>query len=218
MKEISRAIYSVCNNKKVLPIQGTMFVEQGPKRYRPVISCVNKLSTGRVSCQILMIEDVGGQMQNVDKNLGTLLTRIRMAVRVRCEVIRRFISELNFMAQNDPRILRLNLQTSFNNIFIEGEYRGVYSVADEDVWASFESDEDRVKIQAMIREIHNSYEKIWKGIGFMDVTQTFGEVSDQPFLEQDKVLLDTGLHELEKMNRDFLDMTVARAGVLIRNL
>jgi hypothetical protein len=32
LKEIARAVHCVCKNKKILPIQGTMFVEQGPKR------------------------------------------------------------------------------------------------------------------------------------------------------------------------------------------
>jgi TIR domain len=214
LKEISRAAYCVCNNKKVLPIQGTVFVEQGPKRYRPVISHANKLSTGRVSCQILLIEEVGGQLQNVDKYLGALLTGIRMGVRIRWEVIRPFISKIRILASIDPRKLRLDLQTCFNNIFIEGEFRGIYSPAD--VWDAFESSEDQSKILGMIEGFDHTYRKIWKGLGFIDVTETFGEVSNQPFSDQDLALLDTGLRELEKMNRDFLDIAVARAEVLIR--
>jgi hypothetical protein len=214
LKEISRAAYCVCNNKKVLPIQGTVFVEQGPRRYRPVISHANKLSTGRVSCQILLIEEVGGQLQNVDKYLGALLTGIRMGVRIRWEVIRPFISKIRILASIDPRKLRLDLQTCFNNIFIEGEFRGIYSPAD--VWDAFESSEDQSKILGMIEGFDHTYRKIWKGLGFIDVTETFGEVSNQPFSDQDLALLDTGLRELEKMNRDFLDIAVARAEVLIR--
>jgi hypothetical protein len=214
LKEISRAAYCVCNNKKVLPIQGTMFVEQGPKRYRPVISHANKLSTGRVSCQILLIEEVGGQLQNVDKYLGALLTGIRMAVRIRWEVIRPFTPKVRILASIDPRKLRLDLQTCFNNIFIEGEFRGIYSPAD--VWDAFESSADKSKILDMIEKFDRTYRNIWKGLGFMDVTETFGEVSNQHFSAQDLTLLDTGLRELEEMNRDFLDIAVARAGVLIR--
>ena len=214
LKEISRAAHCVCNNKKVLPIQGTMFVEQGPKRYRPVISHANRSSTGRVVCQILLIEEVGGQLQNVDKYFAALLTGIRMGVRIRWEVVRPFISKIRILARIDPRKLRLDLQTCFNNIFIEGEFRGIYSSAD--VWDAFESNTDKDKILTMIQDFENTYRKIWKGIGFTDVTETFGEVSNQPFSEQDLALLDAGLRELEEMNRDFLDIAFARASVLIR--
>jgi hypothetical protein len=68
----------------------------------------------------------------------------------------------------------------------------------------------------MIEKFDKTYRKIWKGLGFADVTETFGEVSNQPFSDQDLALLDTGLRELEEMNKDFLDIAVARAGVMIR--
>jgi hypothetical protein len=74
LKEISRAVHCVCKNKKVLPILGAIFVEEGPKRYRPVISTAYRLSTGSVICQVLLVDDAGGQLQNVDKHLGALLT------------------------------------------------------------------------------------------------------------------------------------------------
>ena len=161
-----------------------------------------------------MIEEVGGHLQNVDKYLAALLTSIRMAVRIRWEVVRPFISKIRILAKIDPRKLRLDLQTCFNNIFIEGEFRGIYSSAD--VWDAFESNTDKDKILTMIQDFENTYRKIWKGIGFTDVTETFGEVSNQPFSEQDLALLDAGLRELEEMNRDFLDIAFARASVLIR--
>src|ERR1700730_14163256 len=70
LKEISRALYGIYSNNRVLPIQGTIFVEQGPKRYRPVINNAKELSADQISCEILLIEDVGGPLQNVDKRLG----------------------------------------------------------------------------------------------------------------------------------------------------
>ena len=38
LKEISRAIHAVCNHGNVRSAQGILFVEQGPKRYRPILS------------------------------------------------------------------------------------------------------------------------------------------------------------------------------------
>jgi hypothetical protein len=72
LKEISRAVFFISNNNKVLPVQGTIFVKQGPKRYRPVISHAEEVSTGHIDCEILLIEEVGGQLINVDKSLGAL--------------------------------------------------------------------------------------------------------------------------------------------------
>jgi hypothetical protein len=84
------------------------------------------------------------------------------------------------------------------------------------LWDAFESGDDKSKISAMMEEFDQTHSKIWKGIGFMDATETYGEVSDKPFSDQDLVLLDTGLRELEKMNRDFLDIAMARTAVLIQ--
>jgi hypothetical protein len=107
-KEISNALYRIHNNSRVRPIQGTIFVEQGPKRYRPVISYAKELSIDLISCEILLIEEVGGPLQNVDKRLGALLTGIRMAVRIRWEIIRPFVFEGDIeRLARDPRKLQI---------------------------------------------------------------------------------------------------------------
>jgi TIR domain len=214
LKEISRALYQVHDNTRVRPIQGTIFVEQGPKRYRPVISRAKELSSDRISCEILLIEEVGGPLQNVDKRLGALLTSIRMAVRIRWEIIRPFVHDSNIeRLARDPRRLRLDLQTCLNNIFIEAEFRGIFS--ENDVWSAFESSADKSKIDAMIKNWKPLYSKIWQSLGFKNLIETFGEVSDQSFTDQDIASLGAGLQELEKMNSDFLDMAVARTEVLV---
>jgi hypothetical protein len=160
-----------------------------------------------------MIEEVGGHLQNVDKQLGALLTALRLAVRFRWEMVRPFSSKVQRLARN-PRKLRLDLQTCFNNILREGEFRGIYT--SEDVWDAFESSDDKSKISAMMENYEHTYSKIWEGIGFIDATETYGEVSDKPFLGEESVLLDTGLRDLEKMNKDFLEIAVVRAAVLIQ--
>jgi hypothetical protein len=215
LKEISRSLYSISNNNKVLPLQSTIFVEQGPKRYRPVISHAKETSTGRISCEILLIEEVGGPLQNVDRRLGALLTAVRMAIRIRWEVVRPFVMESNvrMLAQVNARKLRFDLQTCFNNIFIEAEFRGNFSPSD--VWSAFEAEADKNKFETMIKDWDKLYQKIWKSIGFGDVRETFGEVSAQPFAEEDLTALADGMRELEAMNRDFLDMAVARAKSLV---
>jgi hypothetical protein len=214
LKEMSHAIYRIYNNSRVRPIQGTIFVEQGPKRYCPVIRQAKELSANRILCEVLLIEEVGGPLQNVDKHLGALLTSIRMAVRIRWEVIRPFVlvSNVRVLAHN-PKKLRFDLQTCFNNIFLEAEFRGHFS--EDDVWSAFESEADRSKIDAMIRDWKPLYAKIWQSLGFDDVTETFGEVSDQPFTEEEILSLEAGLDELKKINGDFLDIAVARAEALI---
>ena len=69
LKEIARAVHCVCKSKEVLPIQGTMFVEQGPKRYRPVISNANGVVLGR---------SLGDQLAGY----GSLARRIGLAAQV----------------------------------------------------------------------------------------------------------------------------------------
>jgi len=54
-------------------------------------------------------------------------------------------------------------------------------------------------------------------MGFADAMQTFGEVSKEPMSAEDQCLLQSGLRELESLNRDYLDMAVPRVEVLIQN-
>jgi TIR domain-containing protein len=213
MKEISRAAYCICSDNRVLPIQGTMFVGQGPKRYRPVISHAKEMSAGTIKCEILLIEDVGGPLQNVDKSLGALLTAIRMAVRIRWEIVRPFSSEVRFLSR-DPVKLRLDLQTCLNNIFSEAEFRGTYSLLDLSM--SFEDKGDKVAIQNIIDDSIPIFGKIWESIGFCNTSETFGEVSAERFTEESIALLEDGLAELKKINSEFLEMGVARVEALVR--
>ena len=214
LKEISRSLYSISENNRVVPLQSTIFVEQGPKRYRPVISRARELSPGQISCEILLIKEVGGPLQNVDRRLGALLTALRMALRIRWEIVRPFVveSDVRVLAHNAQK-LRFDLQTCFNNIFIEAEFRGNFQ--EGDVWSAFETKAEKDKIERMIREWKGVYQKIWKGIGFGDVRETYSEVSAEPFSNEDITSLADGMRGLEEMNRDFLDMAVARAKDLI---
>jgi len=137
LKEMSRAIWGLYNGNPVRPVQGIIFVDQGPKRYRPIVNRVRALTKDRISCEILLIEEVGGQLQNVDRPLGALLTGTRMAVRIRWEIIRPFAANVRRLARLNARKLRFDLQTCFNNIFLEAEFRGNFSP--EDVVNAFES-------------------------------------------------------------------------------
>jgi hypothetical protein len=214
LKEISRAIYNIYNNNRVLPVQGTLFVDQGPKRYRPVISYANDLSAEQIHCEVLLIEEVGGPLQNVDRPFGALLTSIRMAVRIRWEIVHPFFIESNVRElADDARKLRFDLQTCFNNIFIEAEFRGNYSP--QDVLRALESNEDKAKMRVMIKEWEKVYKQMWQSMGFDDVMETFTEVSDQPFTEQDIASLEAGMARLEKMNSEFLEMAGVRVTALI---
>ena len=83
LKEISRAIWGIYQHYLPRPVQGIIFVGQGPKRYRPIINRAKALGKELINCEVLLIEDVGGPLQNVDKPLGALLTSIRIAVRIK---------------------------------------------------------------------------------------------------------------------------------------
>jgi hypothetical protein len=163
----------------------------------------------------MLVEEAGGQLQNIDKPLGALLTAIRSAVRIRWEIVRPFASNVRTLARLDARKLRFDLQTCFNNIFLEAEFRGYFSPAD--VVNAFESAADKAKVLDIIDKFNETYPKIWHSIGFFDVMETFGEVSEQPMTAQDQSLLQSELQELKRLNRDFLAMAVARAEVLIQN-
>jgi hypothetical protein len=214
LKEISRSIFCICTNNKVSSIQGVIFVGNGPKRYRTVISHAMEQYTGAISCELLLLEEVGGPLQNVDKRIGALLTAIRVAIRIRWEVVRPFSSKIRILARDDARKLRIDLQTCFNNIFSEAEFRGSYSLSD--VWEAFEESDQTafLKIDNDFREL---YPKIWRSMGFLGEQETFGEASSRPFSEDDLTLLEAGLQKLRIINSAFLDMAVGRAAVLIRD-
>jgi hypothetical protein len=138
-----------------------------------------------------------------------------MATRIRWEIVRPFVldSNVRLLARN-ARKLRYDLQTCFNNILIEAEFRGNFS--ENDVWKAFESRTDKDKIETMISEWGELYSQIWKNIGFKDRIETFSDVSAEPFADEDIDSLDAGMRKLEEMNRDFLEIAVARAKVLVQ--
>jgi hypothetical protein len=215
LKEISRAIWGIYQRDLPRPVQGIIFVGQGPKRYRPIINHAKALGKERINCEVLLIEEVGGPLQNVDKPLGALLTSIRIAVRIRWEIIRPFASTVRRQVRlNGARKLRFDLQTCFNNIFLEAEFRGHFSP--EDLLNAFESAEDQEKVDAIMEKFNRIYPDIWKGIGFPNATETFGEVSDQPMTEDELARLEAGLHELKELNRQFLEIASPRADFLIK--
>jgi hypothetical protein len=93
------------------------------------------------------------------EHLGALLTSIRMAVRIRWEIVRPFVleSNLRILAAFNARKLRFDLQRCFNTIFIEAEFRGNFSPID--VWRAFETSADQSKFQTMIEEWDHTYAK-----------------------------------------------------------
>jgi hypothetical protein len=76
---------------------------------------------------------------------------------------------------------------------------------------------DKEKLLDIIDKWNETYPKIWRGIGFSDVMKTFGEVSKELMSVEDQCLLQSELQKLERLNRDFLAMAVARAEVRIQN-
>ena len=154
LKELSRAIYAIYKHNILHSVQGIIFVEQGPKRYRPVIVRVKELTKGRIGCEIMFIEDAGGQLQNVDKVLGALLTSIRSAVRIRWEIVRPFVSSVRTEAKISSSKLRFDLQTCFNNVFLEAEFRGHF--APKDLVNAFERPADKAKVLAIMAEFERN--------------------------------------------------------------
>jgi hypothetical protein len=214
LKEISRIIYSICNHSIVHPAHGVLIVDQGPKQYRPVFSRAKDITKDQIDCEIMLVEDVGGQLQNIDKPLGALLTALKMSVRIRWEIIRPFSSNVQILARLNSQKLRYDLQTCFNNIFLEAEFRGNFSPGD--LLDAFEG-ADKEKLLDLVDGWKETYPKIWRGLGFSDVMETFGEVSKEPMSLEDQCLLQAGLQKLERQNGDLLAMVVRRVEVLIQN-
>jgi hypothetical protein len=216
LKEISNAIY--CISKRIVfhHLQGIIFVDQGPKRYRPIISCAKEDTEDKIVCNVMFVEEVSGQLQNIPKRVEVLLTAIRMAMRIRWEIVRPFVydSTARIQARSNPHKLRSDLQIGLNNIFLEAEFRGKFSK--EDLLSAFETT-DQKAILDIYDKWNESYPKIWRGIGFSDVNENFGEVSGGPMREEDLSLLEDGLRGVEEVNRDFLAMAVARGELLIQN-
>ena len=82
LKEISNAIYCISKHTVFHPMQGIIFVDEGPKRYRPILSRVKEKTKDQIDCDVMFVEKSGGQLQNIRKPAEALLTAIRMAVRI----------------------------------------------------------------------------------------------------------------------------------------
>jgi hypothetical protein len=216
LKEVANAIY--CVSKRIIghPTQGIIFVAQGPKRYRPILISAKEATKDQIDCDFMFVEEAGGKLQNIPKPSEALLTAIRMAVRIRWEIVRPFASDVRRQAGDDPYKLRGDLQTCFNNVFLEAGYRGNFSKGD--LLDAFEG-QDKEKLEDIMKRWDENYPKIWSGIGFKDMKEemTFEEVSEEPMTPEDLSVLESALQEVERLNRDFLAMAVARGELLIRS-
>jgi hypothetical protein len=213
LKEISAAIYCVSNRTVFRPVQGIIFVGEGPKRYRPILSSVKEKSKDQLDCYVMLVEDSGGKLQNVRKPVEALLTAIRVGVRIRWEIIQPFVTKVRTLAQRNPRRLRTNLQTCFNNVILEAGFRGNFS--EEDLVDVFD-ESDKGRILKILEDWQDTYQRFWLSIGFPDVNETYGEVSAERMTDEEICLLETALQEIEGMNRDFLSVALARAQLLIQ--
>jgi TIR domain len=213
LREISRSIYCYSKGISVPPLQGVVFVGQGPKRYRPVFLRVSDFDVSQLEAEMLLVEDVGGQLQNVDRTLAALLTAIRLAIRIRWEIIKPFFGKTAALAKFDAEKLRFDLQTCLNNVFQEAEFRGLYS--ERDIYESFEKPEDKQWIEKIAEDFKPVYRSIWKSIGFPDTDHTFGKISAAPFSPSDMRALQAGLKELREMNQEFLRKGLSRVQQLV---
>ena len=161
----------------------------------------------------MFVEEAGGHLQNIPKSSEALLTAIRMATRIRWEIVRPFAPNVRCLARADARQLRVDLQTCLNNVFLEAGFRGNFSTTD--LLNAFD-DSDKDKLLDIVEKWNDTYPKIWRGIGFTDTRETFGEAPDGPMTPQDVLLLRAALQELEILHRDFLSMAVARGQLLIQ--
>ena len=216
LRELSNAIYCISKRIDFHHMQGIIFVEQGPKRYRPSINCAKEIAQEQIECKVIFVEESGGQLQNVPKRVEVLITAIRMAIRIRWEIIRPFIYDSNVrtLARVDAHKLRSDLQICLNNIFLEAEFRGRFSK--EDLLNAFDAPDQKTLLD-LYDKWDESYPKIWRGIGFSDMEEKFRQVSDKPMLGEEQSLLESGLREVEEINRDFLAMAIARGELLIQN-
>ena len=76
---------------------------------------------------------------------------------------------------------------------------------------------DKERLLNIIEKWEETCPKFWRGIGFTDMKETFGEVSAARMTDEDISLLESALQEVESLNRDFLAMAVARGQLLIQN-
>ena len=125
LKEISRSIWGINSGDPVRPVQGIIFVDQGPKRYRPIVNRVKPLTKDRISCEILLIEEVGGQLQNVDRPLAALITGTRMGIRIRWEVIRPFAANVRRLARLNARKLRFDHRHASTTFFLKPSFAAI---------------------------------------------------------------------------------------------
>jgi tetratricopeptide (TPR) repeat protein len=211
IKEISRALYYLSCNRRIRPLQGVLFTGDGPTRWRPVLYRVDEERARELNAEILTVEDVGGQLQNVDIRLRSLLASIRLAVRMRYEIINPFARNIKELSQ-DSYTLRKDIQTCLNNIFIEAEFRQTYKP--EDLIDSFEGSE-RIEIRSMIDDSRSAIRRLWSSLGFESSPVSFDEVSDILMTPAEIKDCSESLSVLDGLNARFLRKVWLQAGILI---
>ena len=136
LKEISRSIWGINSGDPVRPVQGIIFVDQGPKRYRLIVNRVKPLTKDRISCEILLIEEVGGRPE-CGQAPAALITGTRMGIRIRSGGYSPVCGKRPAAGAAQCQEITIRSTDMLNNIFLEAEFRGNFSP--EDVVNAFDA-------------------------------------------------------------------------------
>lgn len=193
--------------------QCVLFARTGELRYRFTFNHARQTAEGRFVCEFIVSEDVSGPARGMPASLLSLMTSIRMAVRLRYEIIERHKPLVDLSTERRSAHLH-NARTTLFNVLAEAETRG--SVEEQDLIQAFEEPEERTRIRSFIHRWPQISANLgidaptWIRSGSRLSDMLTAEAATPDVEEQELQRFADGMRMLKWSNRDFLDMACRR--------
>jgi hypothetical protein len=208
LSEISRTLHRLAS-RDAPALQSVLLSDT--RRYRAVLDQAYTTPAGSLECILLLVEDVGGPTIGLDEGATALLASLRMAIRLRLEVVCYYDTELDRLLLQ-PGTLRIGLSTALHNIFTEAEFRFLYR--GENLNEAFDP-RARITLGQLTQRFQaarNSIESVIEYDAASDASL------NAPFEAGAISILRAALAEIRTINREYLNMAAARVPEIIRTL
>ncbi|HUC65374.1 MAG TPA: hypothetical protein VMA53_08100 [Stellaceae bacterium] len=205
-RELVRALSHIRDGSIVQPIQALHVNPSTGLRFRPVLYRVER-NKRQIECEVLFVQDVGGYLlSDLPPNEAVLLSTMRLAYRMRYEVLNRFLGKLDVPDPNTP--FRVRFCNALTNILVEAASRTNQAEELIDAFAGPGKHERtaRTILGYMIKRWPKCEQIIWSSVGYDPTLGVWTKDRSSALSEEEKHQLQCVLDEVDVMNGVFLKL------------
>jgi len=209
LDETTRIIVGARQSEFIAP--QTVLIGRGGRRFRFLLYEARRQGDGKYFCEFLAIDDVGGPALGLSRQLLSLLTSIRMGFRFRYELIERFSTDPDDLADDERRDWIEDIPRILANLTTESETRGDIMI--DDLLGAF-GDFERTRIKKLLRYWPTFQKEMYAALG---VSADGKVVSNQGLCGRNVERFRTAFDAMRLINVEFLSRCCAKvSGMMLK--